>query len=156
MEKFLKKIVINAGIGRLREKSSFKEKILPEISKQMSILSGQKPVVRTAKKSISSFKIRKGDIIGLMVTLRGGRMEDFLKRLIYFSLPRKKDFKGLNLKSVDPAGCLTIGFKDQYAFPEIEMDKSEIDFGLEVTLVPKEKDRTKAVEMYKKIGIPFK
>ncbi len=159
MNNLLEKIVVNSGVGKFREKSSFENKILPEISKQMAAITGQKPSFKKAKKSISSFKIREGDIIGLTVTLRGRLMNDFLKRLVNITLPRKKDFKGIDKKSVDSSGNLTIGFKDQYAFPEVEMDKSEVNFGLEVTLVPKDeknKNREKTIEIFKKLGIPFR
>ena len=152
----IEKIVVNAGIGRLRQQGQFEEKILPGIIQELALITGQKPVSRLAKKAIAGFKTRTGDIIGLKVTLRGKRMSDFLTRFINAVLPRIKDFRGLELKSVDSGGNLSIGIEDHFVFPEIDADKSKVDFGLEVTIVPKTKNREKAMELYKEIKMPLK
>lgn len=154
--KKIEKVVVNVGVGRMRQTPSFEEKILPEIIKELSQITGQKPSPRAARKSIAGFRIRQGDIVGLKVTLRGKRMADFLNKVINIALPRVRDFRGLDLKNVDSGGNLNIGFRDKQVFPEIDMDKSKFDFGLQVTVVPKEKNREKAIDLYRSIGVPLK
>ena len=151
----IEKIVLNVGVGRLTQNSNF-EKILPEIVKDVAMITGQRPVPTIAKKSIAGFKLRQGQTVGLKVTLRRKIMEDFLQRLIHVVLPHIRDFRGINSKSVDARGNLTIGIKEQFAFPEINPESSNVDFGFEVTIVPREKKREKAIEKYRKIGIPLK
>jgi len=152
----IEKIVISTGVGKFRNESQFEQKILPEIVKELSLITGQKPAYTTARKSISGFKVRAGQLVGLKVTLRGKRMRDFLFRLINLVLPRVKDFRGIDLKSIDEKGCLNIGFREHYAFPEIDLEKSNVRFGLQVTIVPKVRNREKAIEIYKQIGMPLK
>jgi len=152
----LEKIVVNAGIGRLSQQANFEEKILPEIMKEMSLITGQKPQITTAKKSIAGFKIRQGQIIGLKTTLRRQRMYDFLERLINIALPRLRDFKGIPLKNIDDKGNLSIGFKEQMIFPEINPETSKFDFGLEVTIVSNAKTKEEAIKLYRLLGIPLK
>lgn len=158
--KNLEKVVINVGVGRLSSQPNFSDKMLPEIMKELSLITGQKPMVRAARKSIAGFKLRMGAVVGLKTTLRGKRMEDFLERLIHIVLPRVKDFRGLDAGAIDNAGNLTIGFKEHLSFPEVISDISKVNFGLEVTLVSKMrnkiKEKNKAVEFYKTMGIPFK
>ena len=120
----IEKIVVNVGIGRLRQNGQFEEKILPEIIGELSLIAGQKPITRPAKKAISAFKTRLGDVVGLKVTLRGKRMFDFFTRFVNVVLPRIKDFRGLNLKIVDASGNLSVGIEDQLVFPEIDADKT--------------------------------
>ncbi len=153
----LEKIVISVGIGKSRQLSSqFSEKILPEIKKELSLITGQIPTDAQAKKSIAGFKVREGEVVGLKITLRRKRMNDFLKRLINAVLPRVRDFKGIDLKSVDKNGGLNIGFKEQVVFPEINQEISKVNFGLQVTVVLNIGNRNKAIDFYKEIGIPFK
>lgn len=152
----IEKIVINIGLGRLRQQSQFEEKILPEITKEMSLITGQKPAPCPAQKSIAGFKVRAGETVGLKTTLRGKRAADFLNRLINIVLPRVKDFRGITLKKIDGGGNLSIGLDDYLVFPEIEAEKSKVDFGLETTIIPKIKNREKAMELYKEKGIPLK
>ncbi|HDH31395.1 MAG TPA: 50S ribosomal protein L5 [Candidatus Wolfebacteria bacterium] len=152
----LSKVVINVGVGRLSQQPNFEEKILPEISKELSFITGQKPLFTAAKKSIAGFKTRAGQTIGLKTTLRRQRMYDFLERLINITMPRVRDFRGINLKSVDKKGNLTIGMKDQLAFPEINLEFSKIDFGLEITIVSNAAKREEAIELYRLLGIPLK
>lgn len=154
--KQIEKIVINVGLGRLRQQANFEEKILPEVMKELAIATGQKPAPRPAKKSIAGFKTRTGDVIGLQVTLRGRKMEDFFSRLVNIVLPRVKDFKGLALSQVDQGGNLNIGLREQFVFPEIQADQSRVNFGVQITIVPKERSRSKATEVYRHLGIPFK
>lgn len=152
----IEKIVVNVGVGRLRQHGQFEEKILPEIIQEVSMITGQKPITRPAKKAISGFKTRLGDVVGLKATLRGKRMFDFFARFVNVVLPRIKDFRGLDLKIIDSSGNLSVGIEDQLVFPEIDADKTKVDFGLEVTIVPKIKNRDKAIELYRQLGVPLK
>ena len=152
----LEKIVVNVGVGRLSQQSNFEEKILPEIIKDLSIITGQKPASAKAKKSIAGFKIRAGQTVGLKTTLRSKRMYDFLERLNSVAFPRVKDFRGINLKNVDNNGNLTVGFKEHVIFPEINVEASKIDFGLEISIVSNAKKREEAIELYRQLGLPLK
>ncbi|KKR88867.1 MAG: 50S ribosomal protein L5 [Candidatus Wolfebacteria bacterium GW2011_GWA2_42_10] len=152
----LEKIVVNIGIGRLSQQPNFEEKLLPEIIKDLTSITGQKPAPTPAKKSIAGFKIRKGQIVGLKITLRRRRMRDFLEKLINIVFPRVKDFRGIDLKSVDEKGNLTVGFKEHVVFPEINIETSKVDFGLEINIVSNAGTKEEAIELYKLLGIPFK
>ena len=152
----LEKIVINSGIGRLSATPNFEEKVLPEIIKELSMITGQKPAPRAAKKSISGFKLREGSVVGLKTTLRGKRMVDFLNKLNSTVLPRLRDFRGLNLKNVDENGNLSIGLKEQVVFPEIIPEDSKVNFGMQITVVPKNKNRAEAIQLYRGLGVPLK
>ena len=152
----LEKIVVSAGLGRARTSPQFEDKMLPEITRDLEIITGQKPAVRRAKKSIAGFKVREGDIVGLTATLRGRRMSDFLSKLTGVVLPRIRDFRGIDLKNIDSSGNLTIGLKEHVIFPEINQDVSHVAFGLEITLVSPSKDKEGSEEFYRSLGIPFK
>ncbi len=152
----IEKIVVNAGIGRLSQQGQFEEKILPAVNKEFSVITGQKALTRPAKKSIAGFKIRTGQVIGLKTTLRQKRMEDFFARLVNLALPRVKDFRGLDLKNIDERGNLNIGFREQNVFPEIDMEKSKVNFGIQVTIVPRNKNREAAIDLYRRLGLPLK
>lgn len=152
----LKKIIVHAGLGRMRNNLQFEEKILPEVMEELKIITGQKPVVCRAKKAIANFKTRAGDVLGAQVTLRRKRMRDFFIRIVSFVLPRVKDFRGVPISSVDGDGNLNIGFREQYVFPEIEIEKSKVNFGLQVTVNTSIRDRNNAIELFKSLGIPFK
>ncbi len=152
----LQKIVINAGVGRLSQRANFEEKILPEIIKELSLITGQRPLKTVAKKSIAGFKIRAGQIIGLKTTLRRQRMYDFLERFNKITLPRVRDFRGINLKNINNMGNLTIGLKDYLVFSEINLEASKVDFGLEITIVSSAKKREEAIELYRQLGLPIK
>lgn len=153
----IEKIVVNNGIGRLSQQPNFEEKILPEIMKEIALITGQKPIVSRAKKSIAGFKIREGQIVGLKTTLRGGRMFDFLDKLIRIVLPRLRDFRGIDLKNIDANGNLNIGLKEQAVFPEINPETIKFDFGLEISVaVANVKKREEAIELYRLLGVPLK
>lgn len=154
--KEIEKVVVNTGIGRLSTQPNFSDKILPEIAANFAAITGQKPSERSAKKSISSFKLREGSIIGLKATLRKKRMELFLDKVIRVVLPRVRDFQGISFKNIDGHGNLNFGVKDQLVFPEISAETSKSNFGLEITVVPKKhKTKEEAITFYKEIGIPF-
>jgi len=147
----LTKIVINAGVGRIRD-----EKEKEAIQKYLAMIAGQKAQERPAKKSIASFKSRQGMVIGYAATLRGGRMYDFLTRFINVALPRTRDFRGISESSVDAFGNLTVGIREHIAFPEIIGEDVKTIFGLEATFVVNAKNREAALELYRELGIPFK
>lgn len=152
----LEKVVINLGVGRMSQQQNFSDKILPELVKELALITGQKPKNAPAKKSIAGFKIRQGQIVGLVMTLRSGRMYDFMDKLIKIVFPRVRDFRGVDLKNVDKNGILSVGFKEHVVFPEVSSETSKYDFGLEVTVVPSFKNREQAIELYKLLGMPFK
>lgn len=152
----IKKVVINCGVGRLSQLPQFEDKILPELVKEIAAITGQKPKTVGAKKSIAGFKIRTNQIVGLMVTLRGKRMADFLSRLISIALPRLKDFRGVSPKNIDSHGNLNLGLREQFIFPEISPELSKVNFGLEITMVLDLKKEKNALDFYKALGIPFK
>lgn len=154
--KDFEKIVVNIGLGKLRVQSQFEDKILPEVIREISLITGQKPALRQAKKSIAGFKTRTGDIIGLQTTLRGRRMIFFLIKVVKVVLPRVKDFRGIDSKNIDENGNLNIGLKEQYVFPEINIEKSKVNFGLQITVVPRIKKRVVAIDSYKNAGLPLK
>ena len=152
----IEKIVINVGIGRVSALPNF-DKTLPEIVKELSLITGQKPSPRPARQSIATFKLRAGAIIGLKTTLRRNKMRDFLDRLTKTALPRIRDFRGIDLSSIDKQGNLTTGIKEHIVFPEIIGDQSKVNFGLSITIVPKiVKNREEAIKLYRELGIPLK
>ncbi len=152
----VQKVVVNVGVGRLSQQPNFEEKILPEIIKNLALITGQKPSPAAAKKSIAGFKTREGQIIGLKTTLRRRRMRDFLERLVKIALPRVRDFRGINPKNIDGNGNLTIGLKEHLVFPEINSEVSKVDFGMEITIVSNAKTREEAMELYRQLGLPLK
>ena len=152
----IEKIVVNVGIGRLIQQPNFEDKILPELIKEIALITGQKPAITKAKKSISGFKVRQGQAVGLKVTLRHQRMCNFLERLIKIVFPRLRDFRGINLKSIDPKGNLTVGLREQMVFPEINPEISKVDFGLEISIVSNTENKEEAVTLYRSLGIPLK
>ncbi len=152
----LDKIVVNSGFGRLATQPSFEEKTLPELMREFAALTGQKPAPRPARTSISGFKIRQGLVVGMTATLRGKRMADFLRRFIAVVLPRIRDFRGIPLQNVDARGNLNVGVREQFAFPEVTPETSKVNFGLQVTVVPKRvKNRDEAIALYRELGVPL-
>lgn len=147
----VEKIVLNVGAGE----AVINKGVLEKIQEQISLIAGQKAVITKARKSISAFKIRKGIPIGVKVTLRGKRMYHFLEKLIKIVIPRLKDFRGINLKSLDAGGNLNLGFSEQTIFPEIDFDKIDKIRGLQVTIVTNAKDKEKAKNLFQFLGIPF-
>ena len=148
----LEKIVINMGVGDARDDS----KLIDVASAELATISGQKPSVRRAKKSIAGFKLREGMPIGCMVTLRGERMWDFMGRLIYAALPRIRDFQGIPDRSFDGRGNYTFGVKEQTIFPEINQDKVNKARGMDITFVTSAKTDEEARVLLRELGMPFK
>jgi len=147
----LVKTVINVGIGRVKDKEQ-----KDRIENNLTIITGQKLSERPAKQSIASFKIRQGAHVGYSVTLRGKRMYAFLNKMVFVAIPRKRDFRGLDLKSIDNAGNLTLGFKDHLVFPEMIDEDVRNAFGFSVSVVTTAKSKEEAVELFKSLGFPFK
>jgi len=146
------KVVINVGFGR-----HFKEKeYIADVERSLNEISGQKPVMNKAKKSISAFKIREGQVIGAKVTLRGNRMYDFIDKLVNITFPRVRDFRGISIKGLDDKGNMTVGFKEHVCFPEIKVEEINNIFGLEVCLTTNTTDKEAGLLLFKKIGFPFK
>lgn len=154
--KQIEKVVVNTGVGKLSTQPNFSDKVLPTIISDFSAITGQKPSERPAKKSISSFKLRQGTVVGLKATLRRQRMESFLSKVTKVVLPRVRDFQGIDPKNIDRAGNLTFGIKDHLVFPEVTPEASKTNFGMEITLVPKTpKTKEEAFNLYKELGVPF-
>jgi large subunit ribosomal protein L5 len=147
----LEKIVINMGVGEVRENP----KALESAIKDLEMITGQKAVVTKAKKSIATFKIRQGMSIGCKVTLRGERMYTFFDKLISVALPRVRDFRGVNPNSFDGRGNYSMGVKEQLIFPEIEYDKVDKIRGMDIIFVTTAKNDEEAKELLKQFGMPF-
>jgi large subunit ribosomal protein L5 len=148
----LEKIVINMGVGEGKDNV----KLLDAAVKDLSLITGQKPVITKAKKSIASFKLREGMSIGCKVTLRGERMYDFLSKLINVALPRVRDFRGVSPRSFDGRGNYTLGLKEQLIFPEINYDEVAKVQGMDITIVTTAKSDEEARELMRLIGMPFR
>ena len=147
----LDKIVVNMGVGEAKENA----KLLESAMKDLEIITGQKPIMTTAKKSIANFKIREGMKIGCKVTLRGDRMYEFLDRLVNLSLPRVRDFRGVNPNSFDGRGNYALGIREQLIFPEIEYDKIDKTRGMDIIIVTTAKTDEEARELLTQFNMPF-
>ena len=147
------KIVINTGTGTAIKKDKNKNDAMGE---RLAKITGQKGVLKGAKQSIASFKIRQGDPIGIVVTMRGERMYAFLEKLINVALPRTKDFRGVPPSSVDNIGNLTIGIREHTIFPETADEDIKDVFGLSVTLVSTAKNKKEGTAFFELLGVPFK
>ena len=148
----LHKIVVNMGVGDATQNA----KVLDPAVNELGQITGQKPVVTRAKKSIAAFKVRQGQSIGAMVTLRGDRMYEFFDRLVNIVLPRVRDFKGVSSKSFDGRGNYTIGLHDQLIFPEISYEKVDKLKGMNVTIVTTAQSDNQARALLKHMGMPFR
>ncbi len=148
----IKKVVINTGIGRMLKD----DKAIERVKKDMTMLSGQKVVLKKAKQSIAGFKTREGMEVGIAVTLRGKRMYDFIDRLISVALPRSKDFRGIDPKNFDKMGNLNLGIKESSIFPEVNYENIKDIFSLEVTVVTDAKSQERGVSLLKLLGFPIK
>ncbi|MEK7572765.1 MAG: 50S ribosomal protein L5 [Patescibacteria group bacterium] len=149
----LKKVVLNIGTGTAIKKDKNKNIF---ISERLAKITGQKASLRGAKKSISSFKIRQGEPVGVVVTLHGARMYAFLEKLFNIALPRTKDFRGISRKVVDNIGNLTIGIKEHTIFPETADEDIKDVFGLSITIVSTAKNQKEGLAFYELLGVPFK
>ena len=148
----LNKIVVNMGMGEATQNS----KVMDPAVNELGQITGQKPIITKAKKSIAAFKVREGQAIGTMVTLRGDRMYEFFDRLVNIVLPRVRDFKGVSTKSFDGRGNYTIGLHDQLIFPEISYEKVDKQKGMNVTIVTTAANDNQARTLLKHLGMPFR
>jgi large subunit ribosomal protein L5 len=147
----IEKIVINSGVGEATQNI----KILDKAMDELAIITGQRPAVRRARKSIAAFRLRAGMPVGATVTLRGTRMYEFLDRLVSFVLPRFKDFRGVSPRSFDGRGNYTVAIKDQLVFPEIDYNKVDRTNGMSITLVTSAKTDEMGLSLLKHLGMPF-
>lgn len=147
----LEKVIINIGLGEAKDNP----KALESAVNDLTIITGQKPVVTVAKKSIANFKLREGNKIGCKVTLRGERMYDFLDKLMNIALPRVRDFRGVNPSAFDGRGNYALGLKEQLIFPEIEYDKVDTLRGMNIVVVTTAKTDEEAKAFLEKMGMPF-
>ncbi len=148
----LEKIAINCGVGEATQD----QKILETVVRELTVITGQKPAITRAKKAISNFKLREKIAIGCKVTLRSGKMYEFMDRLISLAIPRVRDFRGVPDKSFDGRGNYTLGLKEQIIFPEIDVDKIERIFGMDITFVTTARTDEEAYELLKGFGMPFR
>jgi len=148
----ISKIIVSVGTGK---RSRTDRKWNEFVTEKLALITGQKPAPRQARQSIANFKIREGDVIGQMVTLRGKRMMSFIEKLIHVALPRTKDFRGIKRTAVDPMGNLTIGIREHTIFPETSDEEIKNVFGMSVTLVTTAKTKEEALAFFEHIGIPF-
>ena len=148
----VEKVVINVGIGRMTKDDKFVKRVQADLA----LLSGQKPLFRKARMSISGFKLREGMNVGISVTLRGKRMYDFIDRLVHVALPRSKDFRGIEQKNFDKSGNLNLGIREHSIFPEIHYESIKDIFGLEITVVTTAKERERGIELLRLMDFPIK
>ena len=148
----LVKIVVNVGVGEALQNA----KALDAVVQDIATITGQKPIVTRARKSISTFKLREGNQIGDKVTLRGNRMWDFFDRLCNIALPRQRDFRGISPDAFDGRGNYSLGLREQLAFPEIEYDKIDKIRGLEITIVTSASTDEEGYQLLKHLGMPFR
>ena len=148
----VEKVVVNTCISA--NVSDYKQ-ALEEAKRELSVITGQKPAETKSKKSISNFKLRKGQAIGAKVTLRGDRMYEFLERLIKMALPRIRDFRGVSPKAFDGNGNYTLGVQDQSIFPEVDLDKIKRNVGFDITIVTTAGTNTEAKALLTELGVPF-
>jgi large subunit ribosomal protein L5 len=147
----LEKIVVNCSVG----KEADRKQAVEDAVKDISLITGQKPIVTMSKKAIANFKLRAGEAIGVKVTLRGNRMYDFMLRLIFTAIPRVRDFRGVNPRAFDGHGNYTLGVSEQSIFPEIELDKVKRSLGFDVTFVTSTDDDDLARALLRALGMPF-
>ncbi len=148
----IEKIVVNMGLGEATQNI----KVIDAGADELARITGQKPVVRRARKSIAQFKVRKGMPVGVMVTLRGERMYEFLDRLITIALPRVRDFRGVSPRGFDGRGNYTLGLRDQLIFPEVDYMKADKTRGMNVTVVTTAKTDAEARRLLQLLGMPFR
>ncbi len=146
------KITVNVGVGKVSKNAGAAEKI----ERDLTMLTGQKPSARKAKKSIASFKLREGVVVGYTVTLRGTRMWDFLDRFMSLALPLSRDFRGIDPKNFDRDGNLNVGIREHSIFPEVNLENVKDIFSLQVTITTTAKDRPQGISLLRGLGFPLK
>lgn len=147
----IEKVVVNVGVGKNRDN----EKYVAAVKKDLAAITGQAPAERRAKKSVAGFNVREGNLVGFQVTLRGKRAEDFMTRLIHATLPRVRDFRGVSAKSFDGQGNFSVGLKEQLPFPEIHSDKTDVLFGVQVTITTTAGSDEAGEALLRALGFPL-
>ena len=145
------KVVVNVGVGKHQDEKPY----LEAVAKDLAIITGQKPQERRSRKAIAAFKVREGSLVGYRVTLHGKRMDDFVQRFINITLPRVRDFRGISATSFDGRGNLSVGIREQLAFPEIIADQTDVIFGAEVTFVTSVDNDEQGKQLFDALGFPF-
>ncbi len=145
------KVSINVGVGRNTKDKAFVDSVAGTLTR----ITGQKPIMTKSRKSISAFKVREGQIVGVVATLRGERMYDFLDKLINITFPRVRDFRGISEKIIDKTGNISIGFKEHLPFPEVKADEVDNVHGLQITISTTAKSREEGLELFRLFGFPF-
>jgi large subunit ribosomal protein L5 len=148
----LEKIVVNCAVGS----QSDRKQAIEDATKEVALITGQKPIITHSKKAIASFKLRAGEAVGVKVTLRGTKMYDFLLRLLKTAIPRIRDFRGVSTKAFDGRGNYTLGITDQTIFPEIEIDKIKRSLGFDITFVTTTNNDDHSRELLRSLGMPFR
>ena len=148
----VQKVVLNVGLGEATQNA----KLLERAAEELALIAGQKALIRKARKSVANFKLREGQAIGAMVTLRGDRMWEFLDRLMSVALPRVRDFRGVSPKAFDGRGNYTLGIREQIIFPEVDYDKVEKITGMNVTVCTTAKTDAEAKALLAHLGMPFR
>lgn len=148
----IKTVAVNCGVGKQRDDKVFIEAVKNDLAR----ITGQKAQERKARKAVAGFNVRQGNLVGLRVTLRGKRMKDFIEKFVNVTLPRVRDFRGVLLKSFDRNGNLNIGLPEQLAFPEINAEKTDVIFGVQVTFVTTAKNQEQALALFKSHGFVFR
>jgi large subunit ribosomal protein L5 len=148
----LSKIVVNVGLGE----ATANPKLLEKAAEELALITGQKPAIRRARKSVANFKLRAGQAIGAVVTLRGSRMWEFFDRLVNISLPRVRDFKGVSPRAFDGRGNFSLGIREQIIFPEVDYDKMERITGMNVTVCTTARTDAEGKALLQQLGLPFR
>jgi large subunit ribosomal protein L5 len=151
-------VIVNIGFGKRvsGKTSNERKKVEQMVSQNLAVITAQKPILTRAGKSIAGFRVRRGMVVGAKVTLRGQKMYDFLDRLIHIALPRSRDFRGIDLKSIDQQGNLTIGIKEHIIFPEVTTEKVQDILGFEITVKTTAKNKEQGIELLRLLGFPLK
>lgn len=145
------RVVVNVGVGKQRDNSA----LIKQVQRDVAAVTGQKPHERLARKAVSGFNVRQGNLVGYRVTLRGKRMEDFVRRFVNITLPRVRDFRGIEVSALDGKGNLSVGVREQLAFPEVHADQTDVVFGLQVTLVTSAATNEEGEALFRMLGFPL-
>ena len=145
------RVVVNAGVGKTRDNAQH----IAAVQQDLKAITGQAAHERRARQAVAGFNVRAGNLVGYRVTLRGKRMEDFIQRFVHVTLPRVRDFRGLSITSLDGHGNLSVGLKEQLAFPEIHQEKTDIMFGVQVTFVTTAKTDAEGEALFRALGFPL-
>lgn len=148
----IRQVVVNVGVGKQRDNTAFLRAVVQDVQ----AITGQKPHERMARQAVSGFNVRQGDLVGYRVTLRGKIMNDFVQRFVHATLPRVRDFRGLEVSAFDGQGNVSVGLTEQLPFPEIRPEKTDVVFGLQVTVVTTAQDDRQAEVLLRQFGFPFK